>query len=457
MRYVEPTLSSVATAIWRHWFLVSTSVLLAMGLSIAAYLKTPPIYEASASLLVGQANRLEGAVESAVPAEIMNSQTQIAGSDAVIRAAIAQVGIDQFSPDEPGPLDGLGGRLRGFIKGLAGSEEEVAAEDDANPELELAIDRVQRSMSVRAEPSSNVMTIGYRDKKPVLVADMSNALARAYIDQQNAMLEQQEFIDFLRGQTEFFQKDVARSAAALEQFMNRERVYSIDEQRSLLLHRVSESTAALGATRGSLAEKEGQKQALARQLALLDPVARSPFALGFVAELSPENSDEAARSLREEAGALPLRADDTPPLLMIKVFQDAMASYRILDADIGGLRRLETQRETEAKAVSAELARVTARQSEYERLRRELELTTFNAETFAKRTVQEQIDAELHNARLSTMQIIQPAVTPRRAASPKGVVYVGFGLAVGIVLGVALALAKETADLNRRPRRVGET
>jgi uncharacterized protein involved in exopolysaccharide biosynthesis len=299
-------------------------------------------------------------------------------------------------------------------------------------------------MTVRVEPNSNIITITFRDKNPEVAAEMANALAQSYLDQQSKLLDRRGLVDFLRAQTGRFEQEVAQSSAALEGFMNRERIYSIEEQRTLLLHRVSESNAGLSASRSSLAEKEGQKRELARQLALLDPVARSPFALGFIEKLGDGDADAGL------AQALPLRGDDTPPLLMIKVFQDAMASYRVLDAELGGLRDLAIQQATEAESINAELARVTTLQQEYERLRRNVELTTFNAETFAKRTVQEQIESDLRAAKLSNVQIIQQAPVPLRASSPKGILYVGFGLAFGGMIGVTAALARATAVLNRR-------
>lgn len=79
-----------------------------------------------------------------------------------------------------------------------------------------------------------------------------------------------------------------------------------------------------------------------------------------------------------------------------------------------------------------------------------MDLAAFNADTFGRRTVEEQIEVDLRDAKLSSVRIIQPAVRPIRAVSPKGMLYAGFGVALGLVLGIGSALTKEMYDLNRR-------
>jgi uncharacterized protein involved in exopolysaccharide biosynthesis len=447
MIHLEPTIGTVLAAGWRHKYLVVGSILATFALAVAAYLKTTPTFEASTSLLVGQ-DRSDDTAGVLLPTEVLNSQARIADSDSVVRVAIQHVGLDRIPEAQPGPMSGLGGKLRGMVKQWLQPEMVSGASMGAPiTAMDLAVERVRRSMTARAEPNTSVLTIAFHHENPTLAAEMTNALAEAFIDQQNSLLRRPGLIEFLRVQTQRFDDEVRRASQELQDFMHREGMYSSEEQRSLLLRRASELDADLSRTRSSLAQAEGQKHALSRQLALLDPVARSPFASGFVERLDAD--DIMGREADAEA-ALPLRDDDTPPLLMIKVFQEAMTAYRILDSEVAGLRDLATQQAREVEEVDRELARVTSIQGEYERLRREVDLATFNAETFAKRTVAEQIESDLRDARLSNVRVIQPATTPRQAVSPKGVVYAGFGLAFGLILGMALALAKEFYNINRR-------
>lgn len=299
-------------------------------------------------------------------------------------------------------------------------------------------------MTVRTEPNSNVLTIGYMDERPGRAAEMANALADSFIDRQTELLARPGVADFFRDQTKRFDDEVARRSLALRDFVEREGIYSIEEQRSLVLGRRSEIEGALSATRGELAGKEGEKAAMARQLALLQPVARSPFALGFVGTLSEGDAED------PPAAGAPLTPGDTPPLLMIKMFQDVMASFQIADAQIGGLRQVVDQQRREVELANAELAMLAAKQGEYERLRRELDAATFNAETFSRRTVEEQIESELLGAKLSNVRVIQPATIPLRASSPSATIHGGFGLAFGLVLGTAFALLREMTGQRRR-------
>lgn len=442
MRYIEPTIEAAVTSIWRHKLLFLFGIALSIALAVAAYLVTTPSYEAYTSILVGRVNAVDNEPGSAISTEIMNSQARIAESGEVVRVAISRIGLDAFPAKASGGLSGIGGALRALLRG--GSGDATESIPPVSP-LDVAAMGVGRRMSVATEPNSNVLTIGFKDDSPSMAARMANALATSFIDRQNELLERPGVVTFFREQTSRFDEEVGKRAAAVRDFAERETIYSIEEQRSLLLRRESDLEGALSAARSTLASKEGEKAAMARQLALLQPVARSPFALGFVETLDPKAAEEAIKGI-------PLTPDDTPPLLMIKIFQDVMASYRITDSEISGLRSLTEQQAREIDSISAELSHLAAKQSEYERLRRDLQSATYNADTFAKRTVEEQIESDLLAAKLSNVRVFQPAAIPLRAASPKGILYLGFGLAFGLVLGVAFAFGKETYDLNRPGR-----
>lgn len=447
MKSIDPTISATVSAIWRHRFLAILILLVTFCAAVAAYLATPPTFESSASLLIRQDNPAD-AGNGFMPTEVMSSQARIAESDDVVRAAIETIGIDKLTQPTPGPLSGLSYQLRALVREWRG----VSGADAWTPEtvlspLDRAVNHIRSAMRVRVEPNSSVLTISVRDGSPVLSADMANALAESFIDRQNSLLKRPGLVEFLEIQTRRFDEEATERSVAMQNFMNDQRAHSIEEQRTLLLKRQSDLDTAIAETRGRLADKEGQKQSLARQLALLEPVARSPFTLGFVQRLD-ENRDGVG--LDGASPLPPLTKDSSPLSLLINVFQDAMAAYLIIDVEIGGLRDLADQQSGESASINDELSRVTAVQGEYERLKRQMDITAFNADTFARRTIEEQIEADLRDAKLSSVRVIQPAARPISAVSPKGVLYAGFGVALGLVLGIAAALAKEMYDLNRR-------
>lgn len=447
METIDPTIGATFAAVWRHLLLALVVFLLTVAAAVGIYLISSPTFESSASLLIRQ-EQTNDSGSNFMPTEVMNSQVRIAEGDGVVRAAIETIGIDAIPRPEPGLFDGVGGRLRALVREWrrAPSDASSGSETVLSP-MDRAVNQIRDAMSVRVEPNSSILTIGFRDRNAAFSADMANALAQSFIERQNALLKRPGLVEFLETQTRRFDKEVSERSAALQTFMDDERVYSIEEQRTLLLKRQSDLDTALSDTRGKLADKEGQKQSLARQLALLEPVARSPFTLGFVKQLDEDGKGadlDGASSLPE------LTNENAPPLLLIKVFQEAMADYRIIDSEIGGLRDLADQQGRESGAINAELSRITALQGEYERLKREVDLAVFNADTFGRRTVEEQIEADLRDAKLSSVRVIQPAVRSIRAVSPKGMLYAGFGVAMGLVLGLGAALAKEMYDLNRR-------
>jgi succinoglycan biosynthesis transport protein ExoP len=69
--------------------------------------------------------------------------------------------------------------------------------------------------------------------------------------------------------------------------------------------------------------------------------------------------------------------------------------------------------------VNQELAALSLREAEFSRLSRDLTLAVTAAESYAKRTIEEQINASLANARVSSVRIAQLAETPELPAFPQ--------------------------------------
>lgn len=434
VRKIEPSLAAIVSAAWKNRIIVGASVVAGLFLFTAAYLFTTPVYEASTSLIVGQ-NATEGSEGAAKrPLDLVNSQARIAESDEVIRAAINKVGFDDLGISQSPGSAGLGGLLRQvFSSAHEGDAYKVST-------LDVAAARIGRSLSVRTEPNSDVIKIVFRHTDPVVAAKFANAMADAFIERQLSLLDRPGAANFFRVQADRFDEEVERRSAALEAFMKKEATFSVEDQRGLLMKRASELQAAVTGTRSSLAEKQGQKAALVSQLKLLKPVTQSSYVSGLVDNLA---ASEGGLQQPPPASSSRERGAGDPPLLMVKVYQDAMVGLFKINSEIRGLQDLAEQQQTELSTLNAELVKLAGVEAEFARLKREVALASYNAELYSKRTIQEQIDSDLRSAKLSSVRVIQKAQVPIRSAFPKGWLFLMLGLAFGAVGGVAAAVLKE--------------
>ena len=111
--------------------------------------------------------------------------------------------------------------------------------------------------------------------------------------------------------------------------------------------------------------------------------------------------------------------------------------------DLAGASNLETHLGAELQKVNQELAALSLREAEFSRLSRDLTLAVTAAESYAKRTIEEQINASLANARVSSVRIAQLADTPELPAFPPLTIFLALGLVGGVVLASAAALLPE--------------
>jgi uncharacterized protein involved in exopolysaccharide biosynthesis len=291
-------------------------------------------------------------------------------------------------------------------------------------------------MFVKAEGKTDLLKISFSHRDPVIAAEFVNALVDALIAKQAELLNVPGAFNFFDAQRKQLEEEVQKAASRLESFSAALSIYSINDQRSLLFKRASELAVSLSSTRGSIADLQGQKEALTEELLRLKPVTQSPFVSGIVSSLGANN-------VVTGSGAGTSQVERTPPLLLIRVYQDTMAALFKVDADFTGAKNREAHLGTELQSVNKELAALLSREAEYNRLSRDLTLAVTAAESYAKRTTEERINTSLANARVSGLRIAQLASPPDLPAFPQPIIFLVLGLVGGIVLASAAALLPE--------------
>lgn len=424
---------NLSRLVWENKWLTSIAFAVSIGLAVISYLLVAPRYEASTLLLVGQNAIEESRDIVGSTSDPSAAMVRIIESDDVIRDAVEKVGLASLV--DPTTSSNQGGSLAGSMFGglfQTHAQRKVTALDRAIPSLSNALD-------VQREPRTGIIRVSFRHRDPATAAAFVNAIAKSFIDRLLILFGRSRAADFYQTQKQRFDDEVLRAADELREFSATNGIYSVNEERQLLLKRKNEASAALATTRGSIADKTGQKETLAAQLRLLKPVAQSPFVSSLVTTLGggdqspPKQADAAAER----------RFSDNPPLLMVRVYQEAMLSLFKVNDELAGLTNMQDVQTEELKRLDQALGKLSSKEAEFARLNRALEQASFNADIYAKRMTEEQTSAESDAAKFSSVRIVQNANVPFRPVAPSFALFMGFGVLAGLIISIAAALARD--------------
>ncbi len=414
------------------------------GALMVGLLALPQRFEGTALVLAGR-NRVEepGPMgQNNRAAETNASLARIAESDEVVRAAMRDYGVERLSIGDPEPHASIFGRLRETVLRLP------SGVDAALGRVDGSLTRVKAQLAVRSEPSSDVLRISYRDDDPVVAAEFANALTKAFLERYLDLYTLQGTPEFFSRQKERFDDEFKAASAKLEAFSKSSQIYASAEQRKLLLQRRNDLFRLIATSRGLMAQKRGELQALTGQLRKLAPVTASPYLTGLVDDLDKESRAAAPKAGTPGAKATPPAVpaptrspadiQGTPPLLMIKVYQDSMVSLFKVNAELLGAEDLEKQQIVEANGLTAELNKLTNNEWEYLALKRQIDQAATNSDLYARRMIEEQTSAAAYAAKISPLKILQSASVATRPYFPS--YWLGTGAAAGLSLLIGYLL-----------------
>ena len=290
-------LSNPLGLIWRRQWVLYLCLLLTSGAAFGYYAVSGDRYEAYTLLRSGQGikERSGGSPNGGPLGEGVDLQSRmellsrIAKIDHVILEAANAVGYDRMSSNTHPTLLArfwAWGKEIDFgdtvAKQPAGPmprpEEQAAMEPEARAVIERnesAILSLRDRVVAKQEGRSDLLKITFRHADPEIAASYLNELANALVVIQNTDVQMPGAQEFYQQQTKRLEQDAEIAAANLKAFSVEASIYSVDEQRALLLKRANDLAALISTTHGTVEERKGQKQALVDQLQVLKPVSQS--------------------------------------------------------------------------------------------------------------------------------------------------------------------------------------
>lgn len=436
-------------------------------------LASTPVYEVSSVISV-KPNRSDATSNGNLP--LARSQIALLESETVVRGAISSVGFaklsfqrprfdtsgafqfaDQFinaaekllnrQPNEYGAPDGVrGGR---WVASLDAANNKAASSDSndrAGGAWRAAVGRDQDESALRAaraglrvthEPLTDLIRVSFRHRDPELAVNFTNALVHSFTERYYDLYTNASAVNFFWQRHKESEEAFAKASSALAEFSAANQLFRIEDQRRLLLEQRGQLTSALAGTEGAIVEKESQSREIPHQLAQMKPIARVPQ-INNLTQRTPQDRQS------DEPAIAALSSD--PPLLLVRVYQETVATLVRLKTDLAGLRALANHQAQNIKQSEAELSRLASKEAEFERLRLEVNRAKEYSELYTRKAAEERLTQDLNISNLSGVKVVQAATRPFEAIWPKPILLWPAG--VILTLGPLLALGIH----RRRPK-----
>jgi polysaccharide biosynthesis transport protein len=454
-------LTDMLPIIWRRRRAIYVALVLTSAAAFLFYSTVGERYESYTLLRIGQGikDRSTGGLLGDGPDLTIRieSLARIATTDHVIRLAALEVGFDRlFKKDEPGLTSAVREWLAPrFLQALPEQldflkprTEANGAKDNANEtedNHQQLVAGLRGLISAKAEGRSDILRVSFRHPDPAIAATFLNALANALIATQGDLVQIPGADVFFQQQTKRLEQEAEKAGTDLRNFSVAATIYSVEDQRKLLLQRADALNSMIATTRGSIEDRKGQKQAILDQLVTLRPVHQSRTVSAIVSDLRGRDykaSENAVGTVQNE---------DTPPLLLIKVYQDAMANLLKVNTDLNGSLRVEKVLAVELDKINEELASLSSKQAEYDRLKSVLTRASAAVDHYGSRVIEEQISQDIaKKTQLSSVRVVQRAEKSTVPVFPQAAHLVLLALVGGIALGSAFAVMLEFTQARRQ-------
>jgi polysaccharide biosynthesis protein PslE len=335
-----------------------------LAVTIVSFL-LPPTYEAKLSLMVKfgreYVNRPEvGNAQSFLlfltQEEVVNPEIQILSSRELIEKVLTTLKVETVYPDL------------------------VTSPPSKMTPLQAAVIAFGKNLTVEGVRKSNVIEVAFRHKDPRVAARAVNLLVDDYMEKHLQVFSDPQS-SFLEKQLAEYETKLKESENRMEAFKRKNRVFSPEEQRTLLLKQYQEE------------------------------------------KLLAQNTRKEIRRVRES-----LKGQETG--------DSTRADLRSLNARAATLARRLTTLENEIRTFDL-------LDNEFQALKREVASNEEKYRTYLVRVEEARISEEMNRKKMANISVIQPAEVPAKPITPKKGWNILLGMILGAVSGIGVAFFSE--------------
>jgi uncharacterized protein involved in exopolysaccharide biosynthesis len=424
----------------------NSSVLVKFG---REYLYSPEVGGRGPEISLSQPNQYQAE-------EIINSEVEILTSRDLADKVITAIGIEKLYPGLLQPPSWIS-TLRMYFapKGVA-----VTPKD-------LAITQFLTHLSAEGIKKSKVMDVRFQHWNPYLAARVVNLLLD-YFKEKHLQVYSDPKSSFLEEQLSEYSEKLKTSEDALQGFKQTQGVYSLDEQRNLLLRQRVEMDTAYKGTQNNIRELQEKLRSLKAQSR---EIAQDGNIYTFSEQgniLTSAKSKLLDLQIKEHELLIKYKADSPPVKDVRKEIQMTKAFLAGQEKDVsskvrtGNLVFQETEKErikaeADLRAQEARLAslgpqitrvdgalkNLDMQEKRFQDLKRETATNEHDYLNYKEKWEEARISDDMNRKKMVNISIIQAAVVPAKPVKPKKVRNIALSIILGAVSAVGAAFFSE--------------
>jgi polysaccharide biosynthesis protein PslE len=439
------SLKDLLRIVFKHKTKIQAIFLTTVFVVTLAVFYITPVYEATASLLikVGREYIPKPEVGSATnlmtvnQTEIINSEIAILKSREVIERVINAMGIDKIYPRI----------LRNPPRNMT--------------PLHAAVLKFAKDFKAEGIRNSNVIDVSFQHYDPVIAAQALSLLIDFYKEKHLQTFANPESV-FLKQQMAEYRRRLERSERALEAFKQQNEVYSLTEQRSLLLKQRVDLDSSLKASMDMVSELEKKVATYQQHLrdvaqdkaqytqseldkVLVDTHTRLLSLRLKEQELLAKDYRQDSRSVKDVRKEIRLvqsflktQKENIRRTVRTSnpVYQDIQKEYlkaqAELDSQQAGVETLTKQ----IASLDREIRSLDDKQNEFRNLNRTVSINEKNYLTYVEKHEEARISDDLNRQKIANISVIQAPSVPQKPVKPRKLL----AILLAVVLGAASSL-----------------
>jgi len=439
----------VPTLLWRErWLMLVVFLGLAvLGCAFALTLKT--VYPAHSSVLVklGQEYvyqpRSGDAARGAVPDndQILQSESEIMGSDALKLRVVRRLGVDKVAPDKA-------------------SAYAAATPEGRDLIVAKLADAIGRSLKIDTAPALPVIRLTYEDSDPQRAALVLNTLLEEYLVFRRSVLLTPT-AGALDDQRRAFAQRLAEEDAVYQNFLSSNKIGDFEADKTSLSQLSAQIEQQQLATDATLKEKTGRMGAIDAELAGLAPeiglfhdgdptasakladlrVQRESLLSRYKPDAQPVKDMDAQIAQLEDAIAAGRTTSKGPERTGLNpVYQTFQTERMQLSAEIAGLRQTALTLTDEMNQLTDRRLRLAQLEPQYQAMNLDRDALQNNVKDLTAKTEETEASQQIAQATNDNIRIVERATPPATGKSLKlpvlvlAILFAGFSaLCVGLL------------------------
>jgi uncharacterized protein involved in exopolysaccharide biosynthesis len=448
----ESGLREFLTVLFKHRIRIAAAFSLSLVAGLVLSFVLPPAYEARSTLLVKVGREYisnPGAGDTRLllsleQQEIVNSEIQILSSRELIGKVVSILTVETLYPK------------------LAKRPPSKMTPEEAS------VLRIEKDLSVTGIRKSNVIDVSFRHEDRQVAAKVVNLLVELFREKHLQVFSDPQS-SFLERQLGIYRGKLGNSEQSMESFKQKNQVFSLEEQRTLLLkqrmeldstlkntqHRTDELREKLRTLRNQKADTgrkgkalytgterdkilvDAKAKLLALQLAEQDLLKRYREDSRRVQDLRAEietvkqflREQEEYVSSTEQAGG--------------RIFQEIELEIVKTEADLKAQGAKSSALLEQVRRLDGEIRALDLNERKFQELRREVSANERNFRAYEERVEQARISEDMNRSKLANISVIQPADVPVKPVTPKKRLTLLLSALFGCFSGLGLALVSE--------------